>query len=469
MSDTAFVLITTPDVLTGQALTQALQKGNPPFRLATSLVETGAEAVGSLKVRAPDVIVIDFALTGDVDAPKLLRESLRLTPHAQVVILARDGAQDRLRKALGDDRRSRPDAADDGVYECLVDPPSIDVVADVVERAARQALATREAQRLREQADRAFDFEGLVGVSEAMLKVIKRARKLAGSKCTVLITGETGTGKELLAQAIHASSPRAGRPFKPLNCAAVSETLLESELFGHEKGAFTGAIADRKGYLVAADGGTMFLDEIGDMPLPMQAKLLRALENGEVIPVGSNEAIHVDVRFVAATNRDLQEFVRLGKFREDLFFRLHAFGALNIPPLRARPEDIPVLTDRFIARVNRENALSIQGVAPDALRKLMRYSWPGNIRELRNMIERMCLESEGDVLGVEDLPESLQGTTEIVPANVPSLAGLTLADVEKMMILSTLRRNQGNREQTARELGISIRTLYRKLKEYGMT
>lgn len=220
MSDTAFVLITTPDASTGQALTQALQKANPPFRLATSLVETGAEAVGSLKVRAPDVVVIDFALTGDVDAPKLLRESLRLTPHAQVVVLARDGAQESLRKALGDDRRSQTDAMDGGVYECLIDPPSIDVVADVVGRAARQALATRETQMLREQVDRAFDFEGLVGVSEAMLKVIKRARKLAGSKCTVLITGETGTGKELLAQAIHAASPRAGRPFKPLNCAA---------------------------------------------------------------------------------------------------------------------------------------------------------------------------------------------------------------------------------------------------------
>ncbi len=463
MGETAFILLVAPDARRGQVIADALQGGERTFRMVTSRVESGAEAVGSLRVRAPDVLVIDFAAAGEGDGATVLTEAKRLTPQSEIVLISRGEDEPRIRKALGNGKRS----AD--VYEHLIDPVAPEVIADVVSRAARQSLATREARLLREQADKAFDFEGIIGVSEAILRQIKRAQKLARSKSTVLITGETGTGKELFAQAIHAASPRAGKPFKVLNCAAVSETLLESELFGHVKGAFTGAVSDRKGLLHAADGGTMFLDEIGDMPLAMQAKLLRAVENGEIIPVGSNDAVHLDVRFVAATNHDLNERVQQGKFREDLFFRLHAFGALSIAPLRARPEDIPILAERFIERANRENGLSIRGITPEAMRKLMRYSWPGNVRELRNIIERMCVEAESDRLDVADLPENLQGTTEIVPASLPNLAGLTLADVEQMMILSTLRRNEGNRDKTARELGISLRTLYRKLKEYGLT
>ncbi len=253
-----------------------------------------------------------------------------------------------------------------------------------------------------------------------------------------------------------------------LNCAAVSETLLESELFGHVKGSFTGAVVDRKGLVEAAESGTMFLDEIGDMPLAMQAKLLRTLESGEIIKVGSNETQYFDVRFVAATNHDLQEQVRTGAFRQDLFYRLHGQAAIRLPPLRERREDIPVLAQHFLDQCNQENATKLAGIAPEAMRKLVNHHWPGNVRELRNVIHRMCLESEGPILGPDDLPDYLKASTDIVRAGPPNLAGMSMADVEKLHIMNTLRMFGGNREKTAKALGIGARTLYRKLSDYGL-
>jgi len=302
-----------------------------------------------------------------------------------------------------------------------------------------------------------------------LAKEIKRLSKLAPTKSTVLIFGESGTGKELFAKAIHVNSPRCDKPFKPVNCAALTESLLESELFGHVKGAFTGALSDRKGVIESAAGGTLFLDEIGDMPLTMQAKLLRTLENGEVIRVGSNEVRHIDVRYVAATHRDLWQRVEEGKFREDLFFRMHAHGAIRIPPLRERREDIPLLIRHFMDRANAENDRAVSGVTPDAVRKLTNHSWRGNVRELKYVVERMVLETDNDMLDVEDLPDNIRGSTEIVPVGVPSLAGLSMADVERLHILTTLKLTGGNRERAAGILKIGERTLYRKLKDYGIT
>jgi two-component system response regulator HydG len=253
-----------------------------------------------------------------------------------------------------------------------------------------------------------------------------------------------------------------------LNCAAVSETLLESELFGHVRGAFTGAIADRKGLIQAADGGTLFLDEIGDMPLPMQAKLLRTLETGEVLRVGTNDTQYFDVRYVAATNHDLSELVRTGAFREDLFYRLHAQAAIRLPALRQRREDIPVLVHRFIDQANHEHQTAFTGASPEVMRKLVNYTWPGNVRELRNVVFRMSLEAEGPVLEVDDLPDNLRASTDIVRLGPPNLAGMTMADVEKLHIMNTLRMFGGNREKTAKALGIGARTLYRKLRDYGL-
>ncbi|MGR9093428.1 MAG: sigma-54-dependent transcriptional regulator [Gammaproteobacteria bacterium] len=445
------------EVAHGEAISEALRRSD----YACNVVESGEAAMESLRHRAPDVVVTDYKLGGKVNGMEVLKHAKQISPETEVILITAFGSEELARDALSQDQGYQ-------AYDYLIKPLDIDVLRDKVGRAAKQATAAREARMLRDQVDTAFEFSGIIGSSDAIQREIKRLKKIARSKSTVLIVGETGTGKELFAQAIHENSPRAGKPFKVLNCAAVSETLLESELFGHVKGAFTGAVADRKGLVQAAEGGTLFLDEIGDMPMTMQAKLLRTLENGEVLQVGSNDVQYFDVRFVAATNRDLSEMVREGRFREDLFYRLHAHGALRIPPLRQRREDIPVLCHRFIEQANAEYETEIKEIAPDAARKLMNYSWPGNVRELRNVIFRMCLEAEGDQLESTDLPEALQSSTEIVPAGPPNLAGMSMQDVERLHIMNTLRMFGGNREKTAKALGIGARTLYRKLRDYGL-
>ena len=457
MSDTAFVLIVEDEVAHGEAIAEALQRS----RFACNLVDSGAAAIESIHHRPPDVVITDYKLGGNLDGMDVLRRAKQVNPDTEVILITAYGSEELAREVLSQDSKYR-------AYDYLIKPIDIDLLRDKVQRAAKQATAARDARLLREQVDSAFEFSGIIGTSEAILREVKRLKKIARSKSTVLIFGETGTGKELFAQAIHQNSPRAGKPFKILNCAAVSETLLESELFGHVKGAFTGAVADRKGLVEAADAGTLFLDEIGDMPLAMQAKLLRTLETGEVMRVGTNDTVYFDVRFVAATNHDLSEMVRGGGFREDLFYRLHAQGAIRLPPLRERREDIPVLVQRFIEQANRENDTSFDGIAPDATRKLVNYNWPGNVRELRNVIQRMCVEAEGPVLEVKDLPDALQASTDIVPAGPPNLAGMSMADVEKLHIMNTLRMFGGNRERTAKALGIGARTLYRKLRDYGL-
>ena len=457
MNHTAFVLIVEDERAHGEAIAEALQRSH----FACNLVTDGPAAIESIRQRPPDVVVTDYKLGGPVNGMDVLREAKRRSPETEVILITAYGSEALARDALSQESEHR-------AYDYLIKPIDIDLLRDKVQRAARQAIATRESRVLREQIAGAFEFSGIIGTSETVQREIKRLKKIARSKSTVLIVGETGTGKELFAQAIHENSPRAGKPFKVLNCAAVSETLLESELFGHVKGAFTGAVADRKGLIAAADGGTLFLDEIGDMPQPMQAKLLRTLETGEVIRVGANDPQYFDVRFVAATNHDLSELVRQGKFREDLFYRLHAHSALRLPPLRTRREDIPVLVQHFIAQCNRENGTDFEGATAEVMRKLMNYQWPGNVRELRNVVQRMCLEAEGTTLDVRDLPEVLRPTTDIVPAGPPNLAGMSMADVERLHIMNTLRLFGGNREKTANALGIGARTLYRKLRDYGL-
>ncbi len=457
MKDTAFVLIVEDEVAHGEAIREALQRS----QFACHLVTTGREALESLQTRPPDVLITDFKLGGDLSGLDVLRHAKQRHPETEVILITAHGSESLAREALSQDGPFR-------AYDYLIKPIDVDLLRNKVGRAAKKAVSLRESCLLREQAERAFDFCGIIGSSEVMMREIKRLKKLAQSKSTILLVGETGTGKELFAQALHQNSPRAGKPFKVLNCAAVSETLLESELFGHVKGAFTGSVADRKGLIAAADGGTLFLDEIGDMPLPMQAKLLRTLETGEVLRVGSNDVQHFDVRFVAATNHDLGEQVRAGLFREDLFYRLHAHAAIRLPSLRERREDIPVLIQHFIDQANRENKTSFTGVTPEVVRKLMNYNWPGNVRELRNVVTRMCIETDGPVLDVEHLPENLLMSTDIVRVGPPNLAGLSMADVEKLHIINTLRMFGGNREKTAKALGIGARTLYRKLRDYGL-
>ena len=318
-----------------------------------------------------------------------------------------------------------------------------------------------------------LEFDGIKGKNPAMQGIFEVIRRVAGTNITVLIEGESGTGKELLARAIHVNSHRRSRAFKPVNCAGLTESLLESELFGHVKGSFTGAAIDRKGLFEIADKGTLFLDEIGDMPLNMQAKLLRVLEDGIVVPVGSNKPVVVDVRVISATNHDLTKLIEEKKFRQDLYFRIKGVS-ITVPPLRNRIEDIPELANYFLRQAADEIDRNIKGFSDAAMSILINYSWPGNIRQLRNAIRTMAVMCDKDRIEVVDIPPDIYK-----PRQLPGLAAVaspvrrklraSLNDLERQAIIKTLVETGGNREKAAKILGIGERTLYRKIKEYNLT
>ena len=311
----------------------------------------------------------------------------------------------------------------------------------------------------------------MIGDSRQMRDIIERLKRIAPTNATLLIQGETGTGKELVAQAVHQNSPRKNKPFVALNCAALSENILESELFGHIKGAFTDASADRVGKFEYAHGGTLFLDEVGDMPLATQIKLLRVLENGEITRVGSNDPIKVNVRILSATNRNLEDAIEAGTFRSDLYHRLKVV-TIRLPSLRERSQDIPMLIDYFLKQFAARHGKRIRGMSAAARHRLLTFEWPGNVRQLRNVVESMVVVDYDGLLDIDDLPEELAGLPE--PSAEPSdcslvgLVGRTLEEVEKLFIAETLRVSGGNRELAASKLGIGERTLYRKIKEYGL-
>ena len=310
-----------------------------------------------------------------------------------------------------------------------------------------------------------FDFSGVLGSSPRIREIFQLLEMVAPSEATVLLLGETGTGKELVAQAIHRNSPRAAGPFVVVNCATLPETLLESELFGHERGSFTGATVRKDGRFLVAHHGTVFLDEIGELTLPIQAKILRVLQAREFEPVGSNRTQKVDVRIITATNRDLEKMVREGRFRDDLYYRLNVFP-LVLPPLRERLEDLPVLADFFLKRYGEKNRRGVITLAPEALQAFRRYSWPGNIRELENVIERGVIVCQGNVLTREDLPAALQLQGEWLAAGGEGEPGLP--ELERQLISRTLERVAGQRRQAAEILGISLDELNLKIRSYGL-
>lgn len=449
MSEPAFVLIVESEPQQAESLAQGLREQGHRVVACTTL----DDALDSMRARRPDVILADASLAGANNGARLIRESARLAPEAEIVLMSSDGHSTALAPAH--------------VFDHLTKPVSVDKALAVVVRAAEQARGKLESRMLREQAARRMEFEGIVTANDHMMRILHRVKRVADSKLTVLVLGESGTGKELIARAIHRHSPRRNKPYRPINCAGLHENLLESILFGHVKGAFTGAIADHKGLFEVVDGGTLFLDEVGDMPMPMQAKLLRTLENGEIIPVGSNEIRHVDVRVVAATRRDLRGMVEKGEFRDDLFYRLNQV-MIRLPALRERREDIPLLIEHFLKLAIETHGKKIEGVAPDVMRKLAGYPWMGNARELRSVIEALVVETDGPRITMDDLPEHIRGSTEIVPAGLPNTAGLTMEQLESLHIANTLKLTGGNREKTAKMLGIGARTLYRKLREYGL-
>jgi two-component system response regulator HydG len=358
-----------------------------------------------------------------------------------------------------------------GAFNYLLKPLDLGQLRAVTERAAQSARLRRANLDLQRRLDERFGFEGVVGDSSQMRDVIEKLKRIAPTNASVLIQGETGTGKELVAQAIHQNSPRKSKPFVALNCAALSENILESELFGHVKGAFTDASTDRVGKFEYAHGGTLFLDEVGDMLLATQIKLLRVLENGEITRVGSNDPIKVNVRILSATNRNLEDAIHAGTFRNDLYHRLKVV-TIRLPNLRERSQDVPILIDHFIRLFSRKHGKQIKGVSPPARRKLLAFEWPGNVRQLRNVVESMVVVDYDGLLDTDDLPEELAEPAEpaVEPAtqSLTGLVGKSLEDLERLFIAETLRVTGGNREEAAGMLGIGERTLYRKIKEFGL-
>ena len=353
-----------------------------------------------------------------------------------------------------------------GAEDYLPKPLDMEEVLIKVQRHLKAAGLRRQVQDQAERLAERFDFAALLGQSPPILRLKETLAVVAPSEATVLITGESGTGKEVVAQILHQNSRRQDGPLVKVNCAALPETLLEAELFGHEKGAFTGAVNRREGRLKAADRGTLFLDEIGEMSPATQAKLLRALQEGEYTPLGSNHAFKSDVRVLAATNRDLVQAVKEGGFREDLYYRLNVVN-LEMPPLRARGEDVVALAESFLVRFNQKNGRQLKGFSPAARRQLLAYAWPGNVRELINAVERAVIMAPGPLIEPGDLPLALQAAPAS-PEEPLLRAGMSLGQAEHLLIVKTLEATGGNRTQAAELLGITRKTLQNKIKEYGL-
>ncbi|NCF55941.1 MAG: response regulator, partial [Planctomycetia bacterium] len=392
---------------------------------------------------------------GDRDGLDLIREAQAIDPFIAVVVVTGHGTVE-----------TAVEAMQLGAVDYLRKPVDLAGLRIRVNRALEGAALKKRAEELERTIDDRFGFEGIIGSSHAMHAIVQKLKQVATTDASILILGESGTGKELIAKAIHANSRRKGNVFVPLNCAALGEGVLESELFGHERGAFTGASSLRKGRFEHADGGTLFLDEVGDIPTTVQVKLLRVLEEREVVRMGSNDAVPTDVRLICATHRDLRQRIEEEKFREDLFYRINVV-TIEIPPLRDRSVDIPLLVHHFLDEYSRVHDKSIEGISREALRVLIAYSWPGNVRELKNAIENMVVTCLGTVLELEDLPGHIRPqSSSIGVGSFP--VGTTIQELERELIRNTLEMVEGNRRKAAEALGIGERTLYRKIDEYGL-
>ena len=450
---TARILIVDDDEDHAEALADGLDLEG----YACTIVTSGRAAIEKMGESSFEAILTDLVMH-DLDGLEVVHQARSLQPEAAVLLITGHGSVE-----------TAVDAMRRGAFDYIEKPVRLAELRTRLSRAIEDRSLRRTNRELRQQLDRRFGLKGLVGQSPAMQRVYEIVRQVASTNATVLILGESGTGKELVAQAFHQQSPRSERRFVPVNCAALSEGLIESELFGHVKGAFTGAVAPNEGRIVYADGGTLFLDEVGDMPLDTQAKLLRVLETREVQPVGGNKTRSVDIRLLAATNRDLEGRVKEGKFREDLLYRLKVV-AVELPPLRERAGDVPQLVDHFLHEMAERHGREIRGISPEARAELVRYSWPGNVRELRNVMENMVLLARSDVLDVEDIPVNVRdgARTHSVSGGEFALAGRSMAEVERALIEANLSFVDGNRQKAAALLGIGERTLYRKIKEYGL-
>lgn len=424
------------------------------------LAENADQAEDILAKDMPDIVLTDLRLGGTKDGFYVLEKAKKLNPAVSVLIFTAYGTVENAVQAMKK-----------GAYDYLVKPINPEELETVLQRVVETRRLQNENLELKQQLQIVQGSNQIVYRSAAMQQLVRMVKQVAPSNASVLIEGESGTGKEVVAHMLHDLSPRAKQPFVPVHCASLTETLLASELFGHEKGAFTGANEKKVGRFEKASGGTLFLDEIAEIKEEYQVKLLRVLQENEIERVGGSKPIKVDTRLICATNKNLQEQVGLGRFREDLYYRINVIR-LYIPPLRERVEDIESLAVLFLEHFSRINNKKITGLHRDTLEALQKYSWPGNVRELKNVLERMIVLAAKDVLTVDDLPldllnPRLPGKKDKV--NSASLSATKISDMEKQMIHNKLEELRGNKSKAAQELGISRRTLYRKLEEYGLT
>ena len=443
--DKSVILIVEDDPNVGESLRLLLAKRGYSILLASN----GKEALHLFRHEMVDLVVTDLVMP-KMDGMALLEAIKRLKPETEVIVISAQGTIERAVQAIKM-----------GAFDFIEKPINPKVIGLVVERALEKQTLVLQNRDLRSQLEDKFHFRNIVGKSEKMVKVFELIRHIAPYDSSVLIVGESGTGKELIANAIHYHSPRASMPFIKVSCASLSEGIIESELFGHEKGAFTGAVTSRKGRFEMAHGGTLFLDEVEDIPPSTQIKLLRVLQEAEFERVGGNKTIRVDIRIIAASNRDLQEAVRQGTFREDLYYRLNVVN-IRLPSLRERREDIPFLVQFFIEKYHQKYQMKVKGVSQRAMNALLHYQWKGNVRELENTVESILVVNSPEVIDLHHLPQEaldLEGSPETLSIKI----GTPLEEVEKELLLQTLKTTKGNKRKAAQLLGINVRTIHRKL------
>jgi len=471
-TDAAQVLLIEDDVSHAEMAGEVLSRAG----FIVTLAHSGEAGMKQAREHEFDVVLCDLRLP-DTDGMEVLKKLKAADPELEVIIITGFGS---VEKAV--------DALRGGAYSFLEKPLNRDQLRNTVTNAVERRKLAGENRELQKIVHEKFGFEGIIGSSPQMQQVFQRLKQVAPTDARVLITGENGAGKELVARALHFNSKRRNVPLVAINCGALSGGVLDSELFGHVKGSFTGAVRDHEGKFEYADGGTLFLDEVGEMPLETQVKLLRVLETKEVTRIGANAPRKIDVRLISATNKNLEDEVKAGRFREDLFYRLKVIQ-IHMPALRERPGDIPILAQTFLKEFGVQYGKALSGFEPRGMNALVAHDWPGNVRELRNVVEEMVVLSQGKLLTVAELPPNLQ---KLAPATarsasepeiesrarveapalgqpgVTGLVGMTMEQIERDVIRETLARNDGNRERTAQMLAIGERTLYRKIKEYGL-
>jgi DNA-binding NtrC family response regulator len=417
------------------------------------LASDGKEALSKIEEGDIDLVITDLKMP-NLSGEELMKEALDNYPYLPVIILTGHGTIENAVEAMRN-----------GAYDFITKPLNIDKLSLIVNRALENSSLKRQNRDLLNQLKKKYSFENIIGKSASMKKVFETIEQVAPSRTNVLIYGESGTGKEMIADAIHHNSPRRNKPYIKVHCAALPETLLESELLGHEKGAFTGAISRKRGRFELANTGTIFLDEIGEISLQTQVKLLRVIQEREFERVGGEQPVKVDVRIISATNKDLKEEIERGSFREDLYYRLDVVS-IFVPPLRERTDDIPLMVHKFIEELAQENNREIEGITNGTLQALMSYKWPGNVRELRNVIESIVVLTKESVITEQDLPSYVRAKDEKSSLKIP--AGIDLAEAEKRYILFTLENAGGNKTKASELLNIGRKTLHRKLAEYGL-